>query len=604
VTAVSDEPGDGGPRSGVGQLLLWSSVGLVIWVIAAGLVLATGYREARQGRDGLVALAEAEPLDLDIEGTRADLRRANGHLSAARSRLESPVLWPLRPVPVMGRQLASARALAGAGDRTTEALDALLDQVALLGDGSSGSDRATVLRQLEGRLAEVEAVLADLDLGPDEALVAPLGRARDEFALRRTELQAHVQRGQLVAGGLASFFEGSRYLLLGANNAEMLLASGMHLSLGELRVQDGELAMSDLESAEDLFPVEGVSILDADVEARWGAVHGADDFRQLAFTARFAEVIGPQALAMWEAETGDRLDGVLALDPTVLQALLRTTGPVTVDGETFDADNLLPYLLVEQYGQFEGDDLKTARRDRLSDIAQVVLAELGSRTWDPMALLRDLEPVARAGRVRVWSTIAEHQAAWAALDVDGRLTGDELGVFLLNAGGSKLDPFIALDVEADVVSSGVDQATLRLDISVRNDAPADLPDYAVGPWERIGLSEPGTYLARLAVYAPGRTREVRFVPSVPLDALGPDGPVTVIATRVALERGETARFRLELDLAGGTGAPPLVLLPSARIPAATWTWAGEAFLDDSPVELPLATGPRFDLDRRVDSPAE
>lgn len=574
------------PPRRLGPVLAWFGMGLLVWGIAAGLLLFSGYRAATRGRDGLEVLAGAEVLDVDPDEVERRLGEANGQLGRARARLESPVLWPLRPLPVIGRQLASARALARSGDQATEALVPLVREVQRVRADPATADRSRVLRSLATRLASVDAVLTDLDLGPDEALVAPLADARAEFAVQVTDLEEQVRSARLIADGLADFFEGSEYLLLGANNAEMRLASGMYLSVGELRVDGGEFDMSELEPAEDLAPVRGVPVLDQDLQDRWGFVTPSDDYRSLSYTARFSDAVAPQALAMWEAQRGRRLDGVVALDPMVLQALMRSTGPVTIDGATFDESSVLDYLLVEQYLAYEGDDLKTVRRDRLSELARAVLAQLGEGSWDPVQLLRDLEPLARGGHIRMWSPIEQQQAAWRELGVDGTLTGREVGVFLLNHGASKLDPFVNLAVDAGVSAREGGGSTLRLEITLRNETPAVLPPYTAGNWQDVGLPVAGAYLGRLAVYGPASTTAARIEPEAPFEVFGRDGPAVLMASRVELMPGETRRIVVELDLQEG-GPEVLTLVPSARWPVVEWTWRGESFTDVEPRDLPL-----------------
>ncbi len=60
---------------------------------------------------------------------------------------------------------------------------------------------------------------------------------------------------EVITGGLASFFGDSTYLVLGANNAEMQIGGGMHLSVGRVVVIDGDFELPGLEPSASIFPV-------------------------------------------------------------------------------------------------------------------------------------------------------------------------------------------------------------------------------------------------------------------------------------------------------------------------------------------------------------
>ncbi len=56
---------------------------------------------------------------------------------------------------------------------------------------------------------------------------------------------------------------------------------------------------------------------------------------------------------LWQEQTGQRVDGVLALDPVALSYLLRATGPVPLsNGTTATADNVVQLTLRDVYATF------------------------------------------------------------------------------------------------------------------------------------------------------------------------------------------------------------------------------------------------------------
>ena len=73
---------------------------------------------------------------------------------------------------------------------------------------------------------------------------------------------------------------------------------------------------------------------------------------------------------MWEALEGERVDGVMVLDPVGLATLMNVTGPVDVEGRRIESDGVIRELLFDQYWE---DDV-SERRDRLEEIARAALA--------------------------------------------------------------------------------------------------------------------------------------------------------------------------------------------------------------------------------------
>ena len=56
---------------------------------------------------------------------------------------------------------------------------------------------------------------------------------------------------------------------------------------------------------------------------------------------------------MWQAKTGEAVDGVFAIDPFGLQALIGVSGPVTVGGKLITKDNVIHETLLQSYLDLE-----------------------------------------------------------------------------------------------------------------------------------------------------------------------------------------------------------------------------------------------------------
>jgi hypothetical protein len=574
------EPSPPARRGRVGRRIALA-VGVLVglWLVASAMALRSALSAAADARQRLGALAVGDVLGLDPEALHADLRATGADLDRARSDLAHPLLVPLRPLPVLGRQLASGRAMVDSSASVLEGIVPAVERVIEARRAGSDPDRRIeLLAGLEADLEALQGRIDAVDLGPDAGLVGSLLHLRQELHDRLSELDVAVEGALVGVRGLQAFFDGSDYLLLGANNAEMDNAGGMYLSIGEANVQGGEFRLAGFRPTHEIYPPPGVPSVDPDVADRWGFLHPTNDFRKLSITPRFAEYVGPQALDMWEAETGRRPDGVLAVDPFVLNAILEVIGPVEADGRQYGPWYLLDYLLRLQYQEYEALDagVQAARREALGAIAGATVAALGERSWDPIELLRALRPAAAGRHVLAYSDDPVQQEMWELLGVAGEVTGDEVLVNVANLGGSKLDPYLEIDVTATTEEEG-GARMLHLAITLTNWPPEDLPAYAAGPVDLLGIDEPGTYVGRLLVFGPAGTRRITVEPDVALEAYGRDGPLAVLATRFRLPPRDRLTYHVTLELEPEVES--IEVLPSARTVPAVWAWYGELWHD-------------------------
>ncbi len=589
--AVMDEP-----RRWIspGRALLVVAAVVLAWSAAVGVLVLGAYQRASEGNGQLqdvMASADGELDDVDLEPVERELAAAHDNFDAAAGYLGHPVVAPAKWLPVLGRQIRSAGALSGAARDVTGHLDAAVVTARELAEEDDAANRTALMVDLSAQLLASSDSVTQADLGPTEGLVGPLRRARVEAAEQFETMGPLLGRYGRLVRALADVTSDGRYLLLGANNAEMRMGVGMALSVGVVEFHDGSFDVTDFESSDELFPIPATPVFDPWMEANWGFLSPTNDFRKLAYSARFDEWIGPAALDMWESETGDRLDGVISMDPFVMGALVDAVGGVELlDGTSFDGEQTIDYLLVEQYREFDapdGDDGASdrtdARRDRLAEITAAMAVTAANSSIDPVALARDLVPAVAARNLMLYSAEPETQAAWLELGAAGHLTSADVGVHMLNLGASKLDPYLDLSVTATTTVHG-DLTTVELHIEVVNSAPAEgLADYQYGPWETINLVESGTYLGRLALIAPGLGDEPVWTGGRSSFVSGGDGPVWVDVTTVRIAPGQTATAEARFSIPSDTRQ--LRLLPSARPSPVEWLWDGRAFNDESAHEI-------------------
>ena len=538
---------------------------------------------AVSARTGLATLEEVRAgttistFDSTQEVTR--LRDAEAHLGTARARVRSLVVSPLRALPVVGRQLRSVDHLTHAGAVVSGTAADALGQVRALLEGGlpSGPERARLLDELGKVAAVAEDRLRAVDLGPDEALVGPLADGRARAGAELAELAASAGRARVAAEGMAQLFTGdSTQLLLLGNNAEMRAGSGMFLTVGTMQINEGRLSVGEIVPTHDFQLAEWVPI-EGDLADRWGWLEPGREWRNLGVTPRF-DVTAPLAVRMWAAALGQEVDGVLALDVIALQALLRATGAIQVEGEQVDAENVVQDLLHDQYVGLDLDDPanQEARRGRLAGVARAALEALERPELDGRLLAEELAQAARGRHLLAWTPRAEVQQGWEAMDVDGALGGDELSIAVLNRGGNKLDPYLQVDANL-VLQPGPDHTAVSVELRLANLVSAEEPSYVLGPSPPLEAA-PGTYVGLVAANLPGAAASGRFDGVDQLAVTGPDGPTRVVVVPVEIPRGEERTLTLRFELPPGVRA--MDVLPSARTPSISWAGLDRTWQDD------------------------
>ena len=552
----------------------------LVWLVAAGVALLSANGEIRRGLKAVDAARARADASAVVEGRLLpDLRDARSHFRSARDRVDGPLLLPARVVPVVGRQLRSVQALAGAATTVTEiGIDGMTEAQPVLAEpGGSNAARAESARRL-GRLAgRAEERLGRLKLGPNDGLLPPLARARNRVDVQVAELRDVLFKGARGGEAVADLLQGPRrYLVFAANNAEMRAGSGMLLSAGELETGPDGLRLGTMRSVTDIPVPIGAVPLTGDLADRWGWLEPNVEWRNLLTSPRF-DLAAPLAAQMWVAAGNRPVDGVMVLDPTALAGLLRATGPLEVEGRRFDKDNIEEELLHGQYLRFPTNEDKPERREGLGKIAAAVFTSLDRGRWSLPGLATGMGRAAGGRHLLMWAANRSEQSAWQSLGVDGALTPESLAVSVLNRGGNKLDFFLRVQADIGLTRAG-EETEVVLTVRMENRVPTGEPFYVAGPHPRSGVGE-GVYVGILSLSLPGTARDGRFDGVDQLAVQGPDGPSQVMGFQFELPRGGqrtvVARFRLP------TRSGTLRVEPSARVPATTWRSGTATWTDTS-----------------------
>jgi hypothetical protein len=280
---------------------------------------------------------------------------------------------------------------------------------------------------------------------------------------------------------------------------------------------------------------------------------------------------------MWEARGGGPVDGVLAVDPYALKAILAATGPVTVeDGTTVSAEDVVPFVLHDQYiDESINEPGRAERQDRLADVAAAAVDALAGRV-DAATLVEELMQAAYHRHVLAWSNVPEEQRGWEAGGIDGELDRQSTLVSLVNRGCNKLDWFV--DVSASLEFAPTPQGregTLR--VVVENRTPPGQSSYIAGPQPRCGVSAAGEWLGFLSVHLPGAVGNATVRGAQPV-VDGRDGPTRLVAANLFVAPGQRAESVVRFS--APTDVVAVDVEPSGRARPVRWRVEDRRFGDD------------------------
>jgi hypothetical protein len=204
------------------------------------------------------------------------------------------------------------------------------------------------------------------------------------------------------------------------------------------------------------------------------------------------------------------VDGVIAVDPRGLSALLSLTGPVTVPQwpTAIDASNVVDVTLRDAYAVYpeETED----RVDFLGDVAHEAVDEATTGTLGkPAKIAQALGAAAHEGHLILAFARPEEQRLAEQLDTAEHVRpveSDAIAVTTSNAGGNKIDYYlqrsidyrVMLDPASDATSA---RATGSLSVALDNTAPdTGLPQIVIGPFDERFTA--GQNRAYVSLYSP------------------------------------------------------------------------------------------------------
>jgi Protein of unknown function (DUF4012) len=554
------------------RVRLAAALATVAVVAVAGLygaLLAQSRRDIERGMERLDA-GMAAARDGDDVGAEQLLGEASEAFAAAERRLGGWWAEPAEVVPVMGYNARAIQAMASSATELSRrgeeaAADADVDQITVQG---GRLDLARV-RALEEPLVDVASALertaARMDAVESPWLAAPVAERVDRVQREVADARPDARLAADAVRVVPAIFGGegeSRWLVAFTTPVEARGRTGFMGNYAELSAIDGDVEMPrfgrilELELGGTPAAQRTLSGPD-DFVARWSRFQPVATWRNLTMSPDFPSV-GQVMTELYPQSGGRPIDGVLAVDPIALAALLEFVGPVEIPGvpEPLTAENAADFMLYEQYVELPDDE----RVDVLETLARTTFDRLtAGELPGPRAVADVLGPAVRDGHIQLYSIHPEQQRLFTDIDADGALPavdGDFLAVVNSNATGNKVDLFLSRDIDYRATwdpETGEVAATVA--VTLVNGAPsAGLPEYIIGnALDEEGEDLPaGTNRTHVSVYSP-----------LSLEGADLDGQPLDLASEVERDR---YAYSLFLDVPPDNGTRVLTLRLRGRIP--------------------------------------
>lgn len=360
-----------------GHPMLWSLLCLVI--VLLGILGYAGYRV--YGDAQLIKTHEQRAVALmsglkgdghGLEDVAARLPEIQQETGAAKD-IAHGGMWDLMThLPVVGDDVITVQGMTTAVHGVvTDAMPKFIQSVSGLKSTSlKSADGGLNLQPLLDAQSGMQAANRSLqrDVNDLDHLPTPrISVVRDAYANARDQLGSVAQSADAVTNtldilpGFLGAGQARTYAVMAMTTSEARSAGGLIGSVGEMRTENGRIAIDDFHANQEYIPF-GAGDPTAD-ESRifntWGPLRMSFDIRDLAVfpdTSRSAEAMR----AIWGRTpwgAGKTLDGVLMMDPVFLQQLIAINGDVKLsNGQVLTGDNTAEFLLNTVYKDYSPEE--------------------------------------------------------------------------------------------------------------------------------------------------------------------------------------------------------------------------------------------------------
>jgi hypothetical protein len=498
--------------------LFWVILAIIVIIVAltgpALVALARAGIAVQSARTSLAgAVAHAEKSEFN--DASADLGAAQRSLAVARDVLNGTGFW--RDIPGIGTQIRAIQDAASAGSATLDGVHDLVNVASSVLDAASRANAVTgelvnpvdahrtfkdltaeekrsILAKLNSQVPEIRVAQAKINVAldtwshiPQNSLFGPLRTALKPIADNLPRLKQSLDEALPLLETLiplAGYPKPADYIVVLQNSQELRATGGFLGTVGTLEVDGGDLktfAFGDVYNLDNPASGKWKEVPPDPIKQRLGVP--AWYFRDANWSPDFptsAEKLMDfyvREIYTGTGKTVPKPGGVIALNPPFFQLLLRMTGPITIDGFTFDANNFFDQLEYQvEVGYLSKGTIPQSQRKeivaKLGDALLAKLTELPASRW-PDLLDLATQSLERK-QIQVYSSDPELLKRLDAFGWTGRTkatNGDFLQVIDSNLAGLKTDGVMVKRVKYQVDATDPYRPVATVTLSYTNNAP-------------------------------------------------------------------------------------------------------------------------------------
>ncbi len=492
---------------------IWPWITLVVVVAVLCITVPPAIavvRAATAASNAKAALerARVHAAALDMVAVGYDLTEARTDIDFARTMLQGVGFW--RDMPIIGVQIRGLEDAAAAGSGTLDAAGDLAHVFSSLTEAMNGGAQALgslntgiaptrrfqdlttdekrdVLRTLSRALPDIRVARDKIDLAlelwnrvPQNELISPIRTALQPLADALPALQKSLDAAApLLEVGLplAGADQPQHTLVLLQNADELRPAGGFIGTLGAVTADAGDLKQFDFF---DVYKIDGA------VSSSWKEIPPPTLAKQLGVTSWYLRdanwspdfpTSADRVLSSYTGEisqithapVADAPTSVVALEPGFFSALLKLTGPLTVDGTTYDSDTFFDKIEYDVEVGFAKDHISVEQRKQLLSHIGTALVDrlrgLPASKWSD--LFASISTALNHKQIQIFSRDAEILAAADRYGWSGRAlptTQDFVWVVDANLAALKTDGVMkkAVSYQLDATNPSEAKATVTL----------------------------------------------------------------------------------------------------------------------------------------------
>jgi len=553
------------------------AVVVVTWTVIAALKAASDLRAVRADVHRLTTGPAPDRTTLERALTR-DLHTAESARSLTNGVGPTVFGW----VPILGRNITAERTVADASVQAIKAGLTLSRVTKGLSTGHGGVDLDRVraaAAALDATAVSLRPALRELREQPVGWTLPPVGTGVRQARNQLLELGPEVNRAAAGLHALVGVLGGSgkrTITVVLMNNAELRGAGGLPSAYATGTVDNGALSLTPFEDVNTVAqpPATAKRVpapapyhdaygpFLADTTLWKNTTMAADD-------PQTAQVLAEVSAVSLKVHP----DVVVLCDVPAAADVISATGPVTINGEPVNGEELTRRLMVDAYGDGSlSQDKQIARRKALDAAATEAFKRIKQDASATPALLKALVRAVDGRHLAVWSARPDEERGLVTAGIAGttQAAGSDIAMAVANnlgdspSTGNKLDYYVHRSMSVDIrLHATVAYVTQTL--TLRNAAPAGLGPYVAG------VKHPGDLEELVSMQVAATATLTSFTRDGVDAAVGrtfADGGLR-LTTELSLARGASTTYRVTYQVPVRHGRYRLALLPQPLAAAAT-----------------------------------